>query len=137
MRHESMTVADIMSTALITLHPGDSVGNADMEMKFAAIRHIPIVDDRNRLVGMVSNRDILRALGKQDGNGVIMRDIMARDLQVVSEDAPAHEAAALILEHRVGAIPVLGEEQQLVGVVTETDFVRIAHQALGGEDEYE
>lgn len=122
-----------MTTALITLKPGDTVNEADYEMKLAAIRHIPIVDDRHHLVGIVSNRDILRELGKQDGNTVVIREIMTRALHRVSVDAPAREAAALILEHKIGAVPVIGDEGQLVGLVTETDFVRVAFTALGGD----
>ena len=130
---ESMTVQDLMSTALITLKPDDTLGNAEYEMKLAAIRHIPIVDDRNKLVGIVSNRDILRALGKAEGEKVRMRDIMTQSLHRVNEDAAAREAAAIILENKIGAVPVIGDSGQLVGVVTETDFVRVAYEALGGD----
>ena len=130
-------VADLMSTALITLKPDDAVGSADMEMKFARVRHIPIVDDRNRLVGLVSNRDVLRALGKSKSETLVVRSIMSTNLHTVSQDAPAHEAAELILEHKIGAVPVLGDDQQLVGVVTETDFVRYAHVALGGSPDWD
>ena len=132
MSDNNTTVADLMSTALITLKPDEAVGDADMEMKYARVRHIPIVDDRNRLVGMVSNRDVLRALGKSKGKNIVVRTIMTTKLHTVSQDAPAREAAELILEHKIGAVPVLGDDQQLVGVVTETDFVRYAHEALGG-----
>lgn len=132
MSHASTTVANLMSTALLTLKPDDSISNADLEMKFARIRHIPIVDDRNRLVGLVSNRDILRALGAHDDGRVVVRSIMATNLHTVQQDEPAHKAAELILEHKIGAIPVLGDDQQLVGVITETDFVRVAYEALGG-----
>ena len=64
MKTQKMTVGDLMSTALITLRPDDTVGDADYEMKMGAFRHIPIIDERHKLVGIVSNRDILRALGK-------------------------------------------------------------------------
>ena len=137
MSNDSMTVSDLMSTALITLHPDDTIGSADMEMKFAVVRHIPIVDERNKLVGIVSNRDILRALGASEAGNIEVKSIMSRRLHTVNQDDPAHVAAALILEHKVGAIPVLGDDQQLVGVVTETDFVRFAHGQLGGESEWE
>lgn len=135
MNHESMTVGNLMSTALITMKPEDTVGNADFEMKIAAIRHVPIVDDRNKLVGMVSNRDILRALGETDEDHVVIKDIMTRSLHRINADAPAREAASLILENKIGALPVIGDEGQLVGLVTETDFVRLAYEVLGGDAE--
>ncbi len=130
---ESITVGDLMSTALITMKPSDTIGNAEMEMKFAVIRHIPVVDDRNRLVGMVSNRDILRALGKSEAGEIVIGEIMSKRLHTVSVEAPACEASRIILENKIGAVPVLGDDQQLVGLVTETDFVRLAHEELGGE----
>lgn len=136
MNESNLTVADLMTTALITMRPGDSVGAADLEMKFAAIRHIPVVDERNRLVGMVSNRDILRALGKSSQDRIVIGEIMARRLHMVAQDALAHVASQLILQHKIGAVPVLGDDQQLVGLVTETDFVRHAHEQLGGEQGY-
>lgn len=133
MTNESMTVRDLMSTALITMKPDETLGSAEYEMKLASIRHIPIVDDRNKLVGMVSNRDILRALGKAEGETVTMGDIMSQSLYRVNEDAAAREAAAMILENKIGALPVIGDSGQLVGLVTETDFVRVAYEALGGD----
>ena len=121
-----------MSTALITMKPDDTLGNADFEMRIASIRHIPVVDERNRLVGMVSNRDILRALGQSEKGQVVIKDIMSHSLHRITQDAPAHEAAALILENKIGALPVVAEDGHLVGLVTETDFVRYAHERLGG-----
>lgn len=133
MKEKPLSVRDLMTTALVTLKPGDTLDAADVEMKFAAIRHIPIVDERFRLVGMVSNRDILRALGQSKNTKVVISEIMSKRLHTMSEDAPAHEASELILRHKIGAVPVLGDKGQLVGLVTETDFVRYAHEKLGGE----
>ncbi|MCG8425156.1 MAG: CBS domain-containing protein [Proteobacteria bacterium] len=130
-----MTVGNLMSTALITMKANDTVGHADFEMKVASIRHIPVVDERNRLVGMVSNRDILRELGRRRGEQIVIHEIMSRQLFRVSVDAPAREAAELILDNKIGAVPVIGDEGQLVGLVTETDFVRYAYEALGGATE--
>jgi CBS domain-containing protein len=58
---------------------------------------------------------------------------MTRRVQTISADVPVYEASALILEHKIGALPVLGDDDQLVGLITETDFVRYAHEMLGGE----
>jgi CBS domain-containing protein len=133
MEENIMTVADLMTTALITMKPTDAVDSAGMEMKYASIRHIPIVDDRNRLVGMLSHRDILRALGKAQKGTIVVGEIMTKRVHTISADAPVYEASALILAHKIGALPVLGDDQQLVGLITETDFVRYAHEMLGGE----
>jgi CBS domain-containing protein len=128
-----MTVSDLMTTALITMRPEDPLDITNAEMKLAAIRHIPVVDERDRLVGIVSDRDILRALGKPGARKMLVRDIMTHKLHTIRDIAPASEAAAIMLENKIGALPVTGEDRQLVGMVTETDFLRVAFEALSGE----
>jgi CBS domain-containing protein len=123
-----LTVADLMSTALITVGPKDSVNRADLEMKLAGIRHFPVVDGRQHLVGVVSDRDLLRGFGRTDV--VSIASVMTTDVHTVSEETPAAEAVELLLEHKFGCLPVVGDDGRLVGLVTETDFLRVAHRAL-------
>lgn len=124
------TVADLMATALITMKASDTIGKADEDMRLAQIRHIPVVDDRGKLVGIVSNRDILRALRRGNANKVRIAEIMTPDPQTVSEHAPAHYATELMIEYKIGAVPVVSEDGHLVGIVTETDFLLVADKAL-------
>lgn len=128
-----MTVGDMMSTALVTMRANDTIGRADMEMKLANIRHILVTDDRGKLAGVISNRDIYKALSDKT-HPVVVGDVMSKRVYTIRDTESARHAAALILEHKIGALPVTGEGGQLVGVVTESDFVRIAHEALGGKD---
>ncbi|RMH41841.1 MAG: CBS domain-containing protein [Deltaproteobacteria bacterium] len=92
-----------------------------------------MVDDRGKLVGILSNRDVLRALGQADIESVRIGDVMSKRLITCTEDTTAAEAAELMLEHKIGALPVLGDDGHLVGLVTESDFVRIAHDLLSDE----
>jgi CBS domain-containing protein len=126
-------VSDLMTTAVITMNPDDSLDAADTEMKLAGIRHIPVVDDRNHLVGLLSDRDILREFHRRGGKKLPVREIMTRSLHTIREGAPAHEAARIMLKHKISSVPVTGGDQQLVGMVTETDFLRVAYEALGGD----
>lgn len=128
MLRRSTTVEDVMTTALMTIHPEQSVESADLEMKLADVRHIPVVGPRNRLLGIVSNRDLLRAVGGPKGRTI--SQIMTRRVHTVRASDPASRAVDLLLEHKIGCVPVLGEDEQLVGIVTETDFLRIAREAL-------
>jgi CBS domain-containing protein len=130
---EHTHVSDLMTTAVITMKPDDTLDAADAEMKLAGIRHIPVVDDRNHLVGILSDRDILRELHRRGSKKLSVREIMTKRVHTIREGAPAYEAARIMLEFKISAVPVLGRDQQLVGVVTETDFLRVAHDALGGE----
>lgn len=119
-----------MTTALVTVKVGNAISHADAEMRLASIRHLPVVDDRHRLVGILSNRDLLGAMVKKRENTLHVADIMTRDVKTIPANAPARKAAALMLEHKIGCLPVLGEEGQLVGLITETDFLRLAYELL-------
>lgn len=122
-----------MSTALITVTPDQAVEMADLEMKLAGIHHILVVDDRNHLVGVVSDRDLLRAFGLTDAKSVTMRDVMTTNVRTIGQDASAKDAIELMLDNDIGCLPVTGDEGQLSGLVTATDFLQVAMRALGDE----
>ena len=128
MHRRTTSVEDVMTTALMTVHPEDPVDAAGLEMKLADIRHIPVVGPRNRLVGILSDRDLLRWLGGAPGRSIA--DIMTRQVHTVRATDPASRAVDLLLEHKIGCVPVLGDDGQLVGIVTETDFLRLARESL-------
>jgi CBS domain-containing protein len=120
-------VAEIMSSEPRVVAPGDHVSTAMREMELSCFRHFPVVKD-GRLVGVISHRDLLRA-GNRDKT---VREVMSDDVKTVAPHTPAHEAAYLILRHRIGCVPVVDGEGRLVGIVTDTDFVRAAYVLLGG-----
>jgi CBS domain-containing protein len=128
MHRRTTTVEDVMTTALTTIHPEEPVETADLEMKLADVRHIPVVGPKNRLVGILSNRDLLRSLGGPRGRSI--GDIMTRRVHTVRASDPARRAVDILLEHKIGCLPVLGDDEQLVGIVTETDFLRVARDSL-------
>jgi CBS domain-containing protein len=133
MRMRNMTVGDLMTTTLLTLKERDTVDQADIDMHLAEVRHIPIVDDRRHVVGIISDRDLLRAFGSARVEGPIeVGRIMTRRVRTVTISTPAYRAAQLMIAHKIGALPVVGEDEQLVGIITETDFLRVAFEALGG-----
>lgn len=130
-----MLISDLMTTALVTASPDDLVDATLYDMKLARIRHLPVVDARGRLVGIVSDRDVLLSLGTAQTRTVHLRDIMTRDVETISEQASAASGVAAMLRERIGSLPVVGEEGQLLGVVTETDFLRVAHSFLSDGSE--
>lgn len=130
MHHREVKVEEIMSTALMTANADETVENVEFEMKMADVRHIPVVGPRNRLIGIVSQRDLLRALAGPKTRGLPIAEIMTRRVQTVEATDPALRAVDLLLDNKIGCVPVLGEDGQLVGIVTETDFLRIARDSL-------
>ena len=131
MLHVEMTIAHLMTREPVSLTPRATVGRALAEMDVAGIRHLPIVDRNHRLVGVVSQRDLLAAVSAGD-SARPLAEVMRPDVVSVTPETAAHEAAYLILHHGIGCIPVVDRSGRLVGIATDADFVRVAHVALGG-----
>ena len=119
-----------MSTAVISLRATDTVGRVREEMSLADIRHIPVVDEHDHVIGIVSNRDLSRAHDAHKTKRVA--DIMTHPVQTVRPSTPAADAVAILIERKIGSLPVVGAEQQLVGIITESDFLGVAKRALDG-----
>lgn len=128
-----MLVSDVMTTALVTGAPGDLVDQVLFEMKLSAIRHLPIVSKDGRLEGIVSDRDVLLSLGTSKDTNVYLRDIMTKQILTIQDSENVTDALELMIDKKVGCLPVTGSSGQLVGLVTETDFLRIAYSLLSDE----
>jgi CBS domain-containing protein len=126
---KSMTVGEIMTREPTALPPQATVRRAREELDLGRIRHLPVVDRGGALVGVLSLRDLLVA----GDDSLRLEQIMQTDVKTVGPDTQAHEAAYLLLRHAIGCVPVTDASGRLVGIVTETDFVRIAYQHLGGQ----
>jgi CBS domain-containing protein len=61
-----------------------------------------------------------------------LADVMSREVHTVQPETPAHEAAELMIERRIGALPVVDEQRRLLGIVTDMDFLTVARNALQG-----
>lgn len=124
------TVGELMSTVLVSLRAGDRVSTAAREMTLSAIRHLPVVDEKGHLVGLLSSTDVVAAVGHKSDPEV--GTIMARDLYTVKRDSPAERAAATMIDQKLNALPVVGASGELIGIITATDFLVVAYQALTG-----
>lgn len=122
-------VQDLMSTALITIRDSESIAAAQAEMKLGSIRHIPVVDEKQNLIGILSARDVLAALAKGK-KSVRVGEYMTRKVVSVRPATPIPQAIDLLLEHRFGSLPVVGTDGHLIGIVTETDFLRASRNAF-------
>jgi CBS domain-containing protein len=98
-------------------------------MRYANIRHLPVIDERHRVIGIVSDRDVLRARQGRHKRTARVEDIMTRRVRRVRPETPAYQAAAMMTQHKIGALPVVGVDGRLVGLVTETDFLRMFYLA--------
>ena len=128
-------VSSIMSTNVVTISPKKSIFMAEKTMIEKGFRRLPLVYE-GKLVGIVTVMDILRFFGKGEvfhhlKSGTIMQvlqteieEIATRKLVTVSPEADIGEAARIMEENNVGALPVL-ENDKLVGIITERDFFKV------------
>jgi acetoin utilization protein AcuB len=130
-----------MSRRVITVGPDTDLAAAAKLMRARKIRHLPVVDTGRRLVGIVTARDLRQALfapAVQDRpedmlkvlNGLVVRDVMTRGVVSVRVTTPIREAARLMHERKLGALPVV-ERDRLVGILTETDVLDAFQRLLG------
>lgn len=131
-RYDQLTVAQLMTTEIIALDEDASLEQAEEEMLIGDFRHLPVIDGEARVVGILSNRDLSKALGAIERRHGRVQEVMSADVLTVHPESRACEATALMLDHKIGALPVVNGEARLVGIVTETDLLRFAHQVLGG-----
>ena len=112
-------VRDLMSREVATLKRNDQLSLADDVMRLGRIRHLPVVDDEERVVGILSQRDLFRsALARTIGYGehgwrkvldmLAVKEVMTTDVFSTSPDTPLAEAARVMLERKIGALPVTG-----------------------------
>jgi CBS domain-containing protein len=116
-----------MTSPVVTLFAEQTLPLAGDIMRFKHFRHLPVVDDAGRLVGLVSHRDVLAA-----GSAAPLKvsAVMTRDIWTVRPDTLASIAGATLLDHKYGCLPVVDDVGILVGIVTERDFLRFAIKAL-------
>jgi len=130
----SMHVADLMKQRVVTVEMDDSLSMAKSLMENASIHHLPVVDSHQRVVGIVSDRDLLRAISpfmdtaaENDRDLAIMRrpvhQIMTRHPHDAQPDIPLEQAAWLMLDNDISSLPITSEKGQLMGIITWKDVV--------------
>ena len=126
-------VEDYMTTQLFTVQEDELLEMVAFLMERNQIRHVPVEDEQNRLVGLVSYRSILRMasdMGNEGDKGTTpVKTIMERDPVCVTPETSTLEAIDMMRKNAVSCLPVLKGEK-LVGLVTEADFMPIAYELL-------
>ncbi len=133
------TAADLMNRELVTLRESDTLDDADRYLELGHIRHLPVVRGR-KLVGLVTHRDLLRHCRRLDpstGAHILVRDAMTRDLTTVSPGTSVREAIHIMLNNKFGCLPVTGEDGTLLGIITESDLLRVADAHVEERDRRE
>ena len=134
----------LMTTDLITISPDATLADARTLMKERRIRHLPVVEGDQLLVGLLTQTDVLAATDSSlrdldnriHAEEVMVRDVMITKIATIDAKASLRRAALFLESHRIGCLPVVTDEK-LVGIITDTDFVGIAINLLEQIEEME
>ncbi len=130
-----MFVANRMAKNPVTVSVDASVDEASRDMKRGGFRHLPVVDSEGKLVGFLSDRDLMRVapspattLSRYEEQALLakikVKDFMSKNVLSIGEDATIEEAALLMYKEKVGALPVVSSVGAVVGIITETDIFK-------------
>ena len=138
-----MFVSRSMSRKVITVVKETTVLEAQSLMQRKEIRHLPVVDDQNRLLGIVTDRDVRSALPYDLTKGVAdpgqrekyaylkVADIMSTDVLPVSPTDTLQDALLLLEKKKVGSLPVVDDDRRVVGIISVRDLMRAFINVLG------
>lgn len=137
------TIEAIMSTDLITVAPSATLAEARTLMHDNKIHHIPVLDG-DKLVGLVTLTNVLAATdsflrdqkNRIHANEILIEDAMVTDVATVDINASLRQAALFLEKHAIGCLPVM-EDDKIIGIITDTDFVAVAINLLEQIEETE
>lgn len=113
-----LRASEIMTTDVKKLTPDVLVENAAREMFESSVSGMPVVDDENHLIGVVTEFDIISKQGER------VADIMTKDVVSVGEDTDPESVARMLTEQRIRRIPVV-REGKVIGIISRSDLVRL------------
>ena len=129
--NEVLFVREIMTTGVVTALPMTAIGEIAHLFSDHRYRHIPIVSAQAGVIGLVSDRDILRyqAKSSRERDKEPVSSIMVSEVLVGTADTLIRDVARTMIEERIGSLPIIGDHNAVIGIVTRSDIVRalIAH----------
>ena len=140
-----MLVHERMSRHPLTIKPDTRVDAALKRMREEKVRRFPVLDDGGKLVGIVSDKDLLYAAPSPATSlsihelhylysRITVDQVMTRKVITVDENDPLEEAARIMIDNKVGGLPVM-RDGDLVGLITETDIFKTFMEMMGARDQ--
>ncbi len=126
--------SEIMSSPVFTIGPETSVNDAWLKLMDKKIHHMPVISEEGKIIGIVSDRDLLKKLIISDdkvesARDAAVEDIMSVDVIATTPLTDIRRIAKAMLDHHVGAMPIVNEEGSIVGIITRSDILyAIIHQ---------
>jgi acetoin utilization protein AcuB len=148
-----MRVEDLMTSKVFTVEQNDLIDRAFFLFHYEKVRHLPVVE-KGKVIGIVSDRDMYKAMGPKSNSSAIeatthngstelhvipkkIQNIMRRGVLTVHPDTYASEAAAMMADNKIGALPVVNKDNKLVGIISSTDILRVFSKIEKASEERE
>jgi acetoin utilization protein AcuB len=138
-------VKDVMRTPVVTINEDAGLDRALLIMRNQRIRHLPVVDDQHKMIGLISDRDLRLSMKEMEQGpagapkGYFLpaltkvKSVMISSNNVITAqpEMPLANAATIMSERKFGALPVVeSASKKLVGIITETDMLRLLAKML-------
>jgi acetoin utilization protein AcuB len=138
-----MFVRDRMSSPAVTITPDEMLRDALQLMHRGRFRQLPVVDDDGKLVGIVSKGDLGYALPSRPGSlsvweqnrlvsKVRVQEVMTKQVTTTRGDVPVEDVARLMTDSKIRGLPVVDDEDHVIGVITETDIFKAFVEMFAG-----
>lgn len=144
-----MKAKDIMTRDVVTIKGGDTVKAAAKIINENDLSGLPVVDEDNKVIGIITEGDLIRRVSKLSGpsyieilggifplerkkdfidkvnksTGYLVKDMMTEDVITISEDAELEEVATLMVKEKVKRIPIVDDEKRLIGIISRKDVM--------------
>jgi acetoin utilization protein AcuB len=133
-------VSNYMSPRVLSIPPTMGIRDAFFKMKENSIRHLPIVDENNTLIGIISDRELRRPNWVDEAqdishvyyldNSMLVSDVMITNVHIVHTYDTLNKAVSLLLDNHIGAAPVLDKTGTLVGMLSSIDLLRALKDSI-------
>ena len=145
-----MKVKDIMTRDVVTIKEDDTVKTAAKTLNEKDFSGLPVVDEDNKVIGMITEGDLIRRVSNISAPsyveilgglipleskknyidklnsyvGYLVKDMMTKDVTTISEDAEFEEVATLMVRNKIKRIPVVDNEERLIGIISRKDIMK-------------
>ena len=145
LKEKQMLISPWMTTEAISVQPDTSLSRCQKLMKEHGVRRLPVVDDSNRVIGIISDRDVKRASPSKATSlevheiqyllaEVKAKDIMTSNPICVKSNESISKVALIMLDKKIGGMPVVDDDNHLLGIITDQDVFRVLVTIGGARD---
>jgi uncharacterized protein (DUF39 family)/CBS domain-containing protein len=121
-RKQTIIVNEIQSKPLITANPNDEISDVAKRLVHNNVNHLPVVDDDQKLLGIVTSWDIANAVAKGKTR---LKDVMTKKVIIAREDEPIDIIARRIDKHEISGLPIIDKNNHVKGMITAEDISRL------------